>query len=59
MLTQLLPNLEEPSVTIMDNASYHSTLPEKPPTQRWRKDEMIAWLQQRGILFADLSELKY
>jgi transposase len=33
MLTQLLRNLEEPSVIVMDNALYHSILLEKPPTQ--------------------------
>jgi hypothetical protein len=33
MLTQLLPNLEEPSVIVMDNVPYHSVLLEKPPTQ--------------------------
>jgi hypothetical protein len=33
MLTQLLPNLEEPSVIVMDNAPYYSVLLEKPPSQ--------------------------
>jgi hypothetical protein len=46
VLTQLLPNLEEPSLVIMDNASYHSVLLNKPPTQSWRKDHIIAWLQE-------------
>jgi hypothetical protein len=55
MLTQLLPNLEEPLIIVMDNAPYHSILLEKPPTQSWRKDEIIAWLQQKGILFAEGS----
>jgi hypothetical protein len=32
MLTQLLPNLEEPLVLVMDNA-HHSILLDKPPTQ--------------------------
>jgi hypothetical protein len=55
MSTQLLPNLEEPSVIVMDNASYHSVLVEKPRTQSWRKDEIIAWLQEMGIPFAEGS----
>jgi transposase len=45
MLSQLLPNLEEPSVIVLDNAPYHSI--------SWRKDEIIAWLQQKGIPFAE------
>jgi hypothetical protein len=44
LLTQLLPNLEEPLLVIMDNASYHSVLLDKPPTQSWIKDQVIAWL---------------
>jgi hypothetical protein len=55
MSTQLLPNLEEPSVIVMDNASYHNVHIEKPPTQSWRKDEIIAWLQEKGIHFAEGS----
>jgi hypothetical protein len=55
MLTQLLQNSKEPSVIVMDNAPYHSILLEKPPTQSWRKDEIIAWLQQKGIPFAEGS----
>jgi hypothetical protein len=55
MLTQLLPNLEEPSVIIMDNTPHHSFLLEKPPTQTWRKDEITAWLQQKRIPFAEGS----
>jgi hypothetical protein len=55
MLTQLLPNLEEPSTILMDNAPYHSILLEKPATQNRRKDEIIAWLQQKGIPFAEGS----
>jgi hypothetical protein len=55
MLTQLLPNLEEPSVIALDSALYHSILLEKPPIRSWRKDEIIAWLQQKGIPFAEGS----
>jgi hypothetical protein len=54
ILTQLLPNLEEPSATVIDNAPYHSVL-EKPPTHSWRKNEMIAWLQEKGISLTEGS----
>jgi hypothetical protein len=53
MLTQLFPNLEESSVIVMDNAPYHSVLLEKSPTQSWRNDETIDWLQNKGILFTE------
>jgi hypothetical protein len=46
VLTKLLPDLEELSLTVMDNASYHSVLTEKPPTLVWRMDKIIAWLQE-------------
>jgi lambda repressor-like predicted transcriptional regulator len=39
----------------MDSASYHNVLVEKPPTQSWKKDEIIAWLQEKGIPFAEGS----
>jgi hypothetical protein len=35
----------------MDNASYHNDL-EKPPKLSWRRDEIIAWLQETRIPFA-------
>jgi hypothetical protein len=53
MLTQLLPNLEECSVIIMDNAPYNSVL-EKPLTWSCRKDE-ITWLQGKGIPLTEVS----
>jgi hypothetical protein len=55
MLTQLLPNSEKPSVTVIDSAPYHSVLLEKPPTQSWRKEEIIAWLQEKRIPFTEGS----
>jgi lambda repressor-like predicted transcriptional regulator len=39
----------------MDNALYHSVLLEKPPTKSWRKNEIIAWMHEKGIPFAELS----
>ncbi|XP_072398916.1 uncharacterized protein [Diabrotica undecimpunctata] len=46
---QLLPNLEEPSLIIMDNASYHSTLLEKIPNASWAKHSLLEWLKNRHI----------
>jgi hypothetical protein len=55
MLTQLLPNLEELSVIIMNNAPYHSILLETPPTQLEKgRDKCLAATEGnslcRGIL---------
>jgi hypothetical protein len=48
-------NLEELSVMTVDSSPYHSVLLEKPQTQSWRKDEIIASLQEKGIPFAQGS----
>lgn len=54
---QLLPHLEEPSLIIMDNASYHSVLVEKTPTSSTLKSDMQQWLRDHNIPF-DLTMLK-
>jgi lambda repressor-like predicted transcriptional regulator len=36
---------------MVDSAPYHSVVLEKCLTQSWRKDEIIAWLQKKGIPF--------
>lgn len=46
---QLLKNLEEPSIIVMDNASYHSTLKEKVPNNSWNKSAIHEWLQKHHI----------
>jgi len=51
VLTQHLPNLEERSLIVKDNASYHNIVLEKPPRQSWRRDQIIAWLQEPGTFF--------
>ncbi|KAJ8913801.1 hypothetical protein NQ315_002707 [Exocentrus adspersus] len=51
MTEKLLPNLEEPSLIIMDNAPYRSALAEKLPTTSWTKSQMQKWLQQKNIQF--------
>lgn len=50
---QLLKNLEEPSIIVMDNASYHSTIENKVPNGSWNKPEIKEWLHNRNIYFAD------
>ena len=55
---QLLPSLDEPSVIVIDNASYHNMRVESTvaPTSRSRKQEMIDWLNERSIPFPPLSK---
>lgn len=52
---QLIPNLEQPSLIVMDNASYHSRLVEKNPTSSWKKSDITEWLLQYGIAFPPAS----
>lgn len=59
----LLRGLEEPSVIVMDNASYHSNHLEKIPSTKTRKSDIIAWLEKkiscttRTILFLNYKVL--
>lgn len=46
----LLKGLEEPSVIVMDNASYHSCFLEKIPSTKTRKADIVAWLQNKNII---------
>ncbi|XP_068227733.1 uncharacterized protein [Palaemon carinicauda] len=62
LTTQLLPSLPEPSVLVLDNAPYHSTLLEESrcPTSATKKADLVRWVQQRRISFrpsATRSEL--
>lgn len=52
---QLIPNLEQPSLIVMDNASYHSRSIIKNPTCSWKKDEIKEWLRQHDIAFPPTS----
>lgn len=54
---QLLKKLEEPSIIVLDNASYHSTLAEKTPNNSWRKEEIQNWLHARNVAFEN-NDLK-
>jgi hypothetical protein len=53
MKNDLLPSLSEPSIVVLDNASYHSRLEEKLPTCSWRKNELQTWLKKRNISFLE------
>ena len=48
---KLLANLQEKSVIIMDNASYHSMQSEKNPTSSSRKADIQNWLRSHNIEF--------
>ena len=48
--TQLLPNLKQPSLIIMDNASYHMMRAEgTPKVNKLKKADAIAWLRSQGV----------
>ncbi|CAB3239878.1 unnamed protein product [Arctia plantaginis] len=53
----IIPRLEPGSVVVMDNAPYHSVKEEKIPTTAWNRQQIIDWLQSKGI-FLDTSYLK-
>lgn len=45
----LLPNIEEGSFIIMDNASYHSVQIDRQPTTATKKADIINWLKLKNI----------
>ena len=47
----LLPNIQNNSIIVMDNASYHSRRKEPLPVKSWTKGKLIEWLANRGIDF--------
>lgn len=49
--------IREPSVIVLDNASYHNPLtPEtKAPTSSWRKEQIQQWLRDHNVPFHDLA----
>lgn len=53
MTEQLLPILEEPTVIILDNASYHNKQKDKTPTTQDRKTNIQAWLDRHNISYSD------
>ena len=40
---------------VIDKASYHNRLTEesKTPASSWRKEKIITWLQERGVVLAE------
>ncbi|KAG8239686.1 hypothetical protein J437_LFUL016316 [Ladona fulva] len=46
---KLLPNINEGSVVLMDNATYHSRKKEKIPTPSSHKMEIKTWLKSKEI----------
>lgn len=54
VLEKLAPNLNEPSLIIMDNASYHNTSVNKPPNTSSRKSEIIDWLRVNNIEYSEI-----
>ena len=45
----ILANLREPSLIIMDNASYHKTKAFQDPVSNWNKQQLTDWLQANGV----------
>ncbi|KAL4125798.1 hypothetical protein QTP88_010038 [Uroleucon formosanum] len=50
-------NLEEPSVVVMDNASYHSVLAEEYPRANARKADIQKWLEKKSISYSPVETL--
>lgn len=51
---QLINHLEEPSIIVMDNASYHSTSAVKSNS---RKSDFQNWLKEKNIPYSNLETL--
>lgn len=49
--TSMLVSLSEPSVIVMDNASYHSRLSKRIPTTAAKKEEIIEFLRGKALKF--------
>ncbi|XP_061728124.1 uncharacterized protein LOC133533183 [Cydia pomonella] len=49
----LIPNLSEPSIIVMDNASYHVTQINKPPTMHSLKADIQKWLRENNIPYEE------
>ncbi|KAL4113021.1 hypothetical protein QTP88_016725 [Uroleucon formosanum] len=53
----MLANLEEPSVVVMDNASYHSVLAEDNSRANARKADIQKWLEKKCISYSSVETL--
>jgi hypothetical protein len=43
--------VEEPSLILLDNGSYHSRQKEKRPTTAWKNCDLQNWLQENSITY--------
>ena len=50
-MSTLIPNVQANSLTVMDNASYHSRHSELFPIKNWTKKRTLEWLQAKRICF--------
>ena len=48
---QLIPNLQQPSIIIMDNARYHKAYPDPYPTSKSKKADYTAFCTMKNIPF--------
>ncbi|XP_063976047.1 uncharacterized protein LOC135164386 isoform X2 [Diachasmimorpha longicaudata] len=48
---RLVPNIREPSIIVMDNASYHSQRVHQNPTQKWTIAQIQKWLDDHNIRY--------
>lgn len=48
-----LPNIEKPSVIVMDNAKYHCVEQDKKPTNSNVKNEIQGWLKKQNIAYEE------
>jgi len=55
--TQMFNSLVEPSVIVMDNASYHSTLVDNFPKSHTQKVGVQVWLTKTNVDFSPLETL--
>ena len=57
---RLIPNLTKPSLIIIDNAPYHNirTPSSIVPTSSSKKQDIINWLEGRGLASADMNKLQ-
>lgn len=51
--TQLLPNLDEPSVIVMDNAKYHCVEEDRKPTSGFLKKNIQDWLTRHKVVYEE------
>jgi len=55
--SQMLCNLEEPSIIVMDIASYYSSLVENYPRSNSKKADVQQWLRDKNIDFSPVKTL--